>query len=304
MTLTLPSFAKINWTLEILGRRTDGYHELRTILQTISLSDELRFELTEQEGIEILCDHPDVPTDERNLIHRAARLLAERTGFTPRLRITLNKHIPTAAGLGGGSSNAAVTLLGLQRLWQVSLAPADLLKLGAQLGADVPCFFFGGTTLGIGRGDEIYPLPDVRADHLLLINAGIAVPTAEAYGGLPPELTKTAPLASMPFSSGAAYTCLLSSGGPLPIPEKLMRNDLEVPVLVRHPLLREIKERLSAAGAVGVMMSGSGATIFAVFDRAAVLENAQAALRTSGWWSVRARTLSREDYRTNLGLAV
>ncbi len=171
MTFTLPSFAKINWTLEVLGRRADGYHELRTLLQTISLCDELRF-TSRSCGIEITCDVPDVPCDETNLAHRAATLLNASTGIHRGVLIEITKRIPVAGGLGGGSSNAAVTLIALQRLWNLHLTPRDLFALGSQLGADVPCFFLGGTCLGIGRGDEVYPLADIQAEHLLLVNAG------------------------------------------------------------------------------------------------------------------------------------
>ncbi|HZS09600.1 MAG TPA: 4-(cytidine 5'-diphospho)-2-C-methyl-D-erythritol kinase [Blastocatellia bacterium] len=299
MTLILPSFAKINWTLEVLGGRADGYHELRTILQTVSLGDELRFSLID-DGIEVICETPGVPTDERNLVHRAARLLAEFAGVRPRVRIELVKRIPAAAGLGGGSSNAAVTLIALQRLWGVKLAPHDLFTLGARLGADVPCFFLGGTSLGIGRGDEVYPLPDIRADHLLLVNAGVAVPTAEVYGNLPPELTKPVPAASMPFSLGAAYAHYARAAGPIPPLRSLLRNDLEGPVLARHRLLAGVKERLTRAGADGVMMSGSGSTIFAVFDSDAALDAAQAEISSTGWWTAKVRALGRDEYQKSL----
>ena len=303
MTLVLPSFAKINWTLEVLGRRPDGYHELRTLLQTISLADELRFSLTAG-GIEIICDRPDVPTDERNLVHRAARLLAEFAGLEPRVRIELVKRIPAAAGLGGVSSNAAVTLLALQHLWNVRLERRDLLRLGAKLGADVPCFFTGGTMIGIGRGDEVWPLPDVECSHLLLVNAGIAVPTAEVYGNLPAELTKAVPAATMPFSLGAADACLRSAGELKALWPAILRNDLEAPVLTRHPLLGQIRERLQRAGAAGVLMSGSGSTIFAVFDSDAALEAAQAEISSAGWWSARARTVGRDAYQKHFKFGI
>ena len=301
MTLVFPSFAKINWTLEVLGKRADGYHELRTMLQTVSLCDELRFELTETAhgsgGIEIICDTPGVPTDERNLVHRAARLLAESVGIIPRVRIELIKRIPAAAGLGGGSSNAAVTLIALQKLWNVALAPRELFSLGAKLGADVPCFLLGGTCLGIGRGDEVYPLPDIQMEHLLLVNAGIAVSTAEVYGNLPPLLTKAGPAATMPFSLEAAYACLTSPDRQNSPIGSLLRNDLEISVLARHQLLGEIKARLGQAGAAGALMSGSGSTIFGVFDSAAALDAAQAELGATGWWTMKARTLGRAEYR-------
>ncbi len=295
MKFTLPSFAKINWTLEILGKRPDGYHELRTLLQTVSVADELIFEALSQDGgrgIEIFCDHPDVPCDETNLVHRAARLLGDFTGTRQGVRVTIHKRIPTAAGLGGGSSNAAVTMIALQKLWRVKLAPRDLFALGAKLGADVPFFFLGGTCLGVGRGDEVYPLADIKEDHLLLVNAGVAIPTREVYTNLPVRLTNPEAIPKMPTSFEVAYATITTHDKQI-----RLQNDLEIPVLPRHPLLGEIKERLKQAGASGVLMSGSGSTVFAIFDNDAARTSAQRELSQHGWWCAPARTLSREEYR-------
>ncbi|MGH9833186.1 MAG: 4-(cytidine 5'-diphospho)-2-C-methyl-D-erythritol kinase [Blastocatellia bacterium] len=299
MMFTLPSFAKINWTLEILGKRPDGYHELRTLLQTVSLADELTFEPIGQ-GIEIHCDHPDVPRDETNLVHRAATLFGDFTGAGKGVRVTINKRLPVAAGLGGGSSNAAVTLLALQKLWDVKLAPRDLFSLGAKLGADVPFFFVGGTCLGVGRGDEIYPLADIRAEYLLLVNAGISVSTREVYANLP-ELTNQKAVAKMPLSLEAAYATIAASSEPIQGEQIQLHNDLEIPVLARHPLLLEIKERLRQFGARGVLMSGSGSTVLAIFDSDEARFGARSDLSQHGWWCEPARTLSRAEYRHTLG---
>ncbi|HMV46319.1 MAG TPA: 4-(cytidine 5'-diphospho)-2-C-methyl-D-erythritol kinase [Blastocatellia bacterium] len=291
MKLLLPSFGKINWTLEILGKRPDGYHELRTLLQTVSVADELIFESAGQ-GIEIVCDHPDVPCDETNLVHRAARLLSDFAGINKGVRVTLHKRIPTAAGLGGGSSNAAVTLLALQKLWGVKLPPRELFELGAKLGADVPFFFLGGTCLGVGRGDEVYPLADIRAEHLLLVNAGILVPTREVYANLPAQLTNPGAISKMPTSFETVYANITSSDEQI-----RLQNDLEIPVLARHQLLGEIKEWLQRVGASGVLMSGSGSTIFSIFETEAARENARRELSQNGWWCAATRTLGREEYQ-------
>lgn len=302
MKLTLPSFAKINWTLEVLGKRPDGYHELRTLLQTISVADELTFELTEQ-GIELQCAHPAMPLDETNLIYRAAKLLAEQTNCQHGVRVTIKKNLPMAAGLGGGSSNAAVTLLALQRLWDVRLETHDLFKLGSQLGADVPFFFIGGTCIGVGRGDEVYPTTELQTERLLLVNAGVAVPTREVYGNLPPELTKPQAATKMPISLEAAYDamCTARASAGEAFPE--LYNELETPVLARYPLLAEIKQRLVTAGARGVLMSGSGSTIFALFDSEVMRSVAQQDLQANGWWCASARTLDRSEYRAALQLS-
>jgi len=295
MTLTLPSFAKINWTLEILGKRPDGYHEVRTLLQTVNVADELTFELTGQ-GIAVHCDHPEVPCDETNLAYRAAKLLSDFTGGGLGVRIRIAKRLPVAAGLGGGSGNAAVTLLALQRLWDVKVEPRDLFRLAAKLGADAPFFLIGGTCLGVGRGDEIYPLADINEEFLLLVNPGIAVPTGDAYAGLSNELTKPEAVIKMPLSFEAAYAAVARPGAPVPL-----INDLEIPVFARHPALAEVKRRLKLVGARGVLMSGSGSTVFAIFDSAEARARAEDDLSATGWRSLRARTLGRTEYLRLLG---
>ena len=278
-----------------MGKRPDGYHELRTLLQTVSAADELTFELAGR-GIEIHCDHPEVPCDETNLVHRAATLLSDFTGAGKGVHIEISKRLPVAAGVGGGSSNAAVTLLALQKLWDVRIAPRDLFSLGAKLGADVPFFFIGGTCLGVGRGDEIYPLADINEEFLLLVNAGIAVPTRDVYANLPPELTNPGAVTKMPLSLEAAYAAIARPGDPVPL-----SNDLENTVLARHPSLIEIKRRMKQAGARGVLMSGSGSTIFAIFDSAEARSDAERDLSEAGWWCARARTLGRAEYLRLLG---
>src|ERR1044072_7359911 len=178
--MRVKSYAKINWTLDVLFKREDGFHELRTIYQTVSLHDTLT--LTKTDGaIEISCDDGRVPVDETNLVYRAARELREVTGIKLGAGIAIEKRIPVAAGMGGGSSNAAATLLGLQKLWQVELDEGTLTEMAAKLGSDVPLFLLGGTLLGLGRGEEVYPLPEVECNYLLLVNPGIAVSTAQAY---------------------------------------------------------------------------------------------------------------------------
>jgi len=291
LMLTLPSFAKINWTLEVLGRRPDGYHELRTLLQTISLADELRFTPLDH-GIEILTDSRDVPVDERNLVFRAASLLAQETGTDRGIRIELIKRIPVAAGLGGGSSNAAIALLALARLWSLDLSLTELCRLGARLGADVPFFLIGGTCLGVGRGDEIYALPDITSPPLLLVNVGLKLRTGEVYAALPPELTGPAPLAMMPFTFEAANRAMTVTGG---VPA--LCNDLLRPVVERYSILREVQERLAAAGASATSMAGSGSTLFAIFESEATLIAAQGGMRKRGWWCVEARAIGRKEYR-------
>jgi 4-diphosphocytidyl-2-C-methyl-D-erythritol kinase len=293
--LTLPSFAKINWTLEILGKRADGYHELRTLLQTVSVADELSFEPLPSELV-LSGNHPDLAMDETNLIYRAAKLLRDKSGCQLGAKITLDKRLPMAAGLGGGSSNAAVTLLALCKLWRLSVQTAELFALGSQLGADVPFFLLGGTCIGVGRGDEVYPTTEFHVPHLLLVNAGVAVPTRDVYANLPSVLTAPDLVHKMPTSLQAAYADIQKASSRFPV----LHNDLESSVLPRYPLLAEIKARLLRLNASGTLMSGSGSTVFAIFDSEAALIAAQNELQTTDWWCAAAPTISRSNYQVRL----
>ncbi|HJQ25341.1 MAG TPA: 4-(cytidine 5'-diphospho)-2-C-methyl-D-erythritol kinase [Blastocatellia bacterium] len=290
MTLAIKSYAKINWTLDVLFKREDGFHELRTIYQTVSLHDTLRLAVTAG-AIEIACDDARVPTDESNLVHKAATRLRAAAGVTAGARIEITKRIPVAAGLGGGSSNAAATLLGLARLWQANLSERELFDIAAGLGSDVPLFLIGGTVLGVGRGEEVYPLEQVECRELLLANAGVAVSTAAAYAGLS-RLTRQEALRIMPFTLFAAKAIR-----ELPL---VAANDLEETVLAAHPEIAEVKRRLKGCGARHVLMSGSGGTVWAVFDNSETNERAQAELRAAGCWAERARAISRREYHETL----
>ena len=154
-SLSLPSFAKINWSLRILGKRPDNFHEVKTTLQTISLHDRLSFEVSNDQKIAVSCNNPQIPTDDRNLIVRAAGALRERYAITNGARVQLEKNIPAQAGLGGGSSNAAVALLGLAHLWRIDAAANDLIAIAESLGADVPFFLYGGRMLATGKGTTL-----------------------------------------------------------------------------------------------------------------------------------------------------
>ncbi|MEN3334486.1 MAG: 4-diphosphocytidyl-2-C-methyl-D-erythritol kinase [Blastocatellia bacterium] len=290
MTICIKSYAKINWTLDVLFKREDGYHELRTIYQTVSLHDTLRLTET-SEAIEIACDDDRVPLDESNLAHKAAARLRTAARVTAGARIDISKRIPVAAGLGGGSSNAAAALLGLARLWQVKLDERQLFDIAASLGSDVPLFLIGGTVLGVGRGEEVYPLEQAKCDHLLLVNAGFAVSTATAYARLS-RLTRSEALRIMPFTLFAAKAIR-----ELPL---VAANDLEETVIAAHPEIAEVKRRLKSCGARHVLMSGSGGTVWAVFDNAETNKRAQAEMRAAGYWAVRAHAVSRQQYHETL----
>ena len=289
-SVTVRSYAKINWMLDVLHRRADGYHELRTIFQTVSLYDRLR--ITKTAGaIEIACDDARVPSDETNLAYKAASLLRDALGESNGARIEIEKRIPVAGGLGGGSSNAAMTLLGLARIWRIEPTEPELFRVAERLGSDVPFFLLGGTALGIGRGEEVYPLEEVACPHMLLANAGVAVSSADAYARLS-RLTTDEPLRIIPFALRAAKGI-----HELPFAAS---NDLESVVLAAHPEIAEVKRKLLEAGARHAIMSGSGGTVFGVFDNLEASERGRLLLGAGGWWAERARAISRQEYRSTL----
>jgi 4-diphosphocytidyl-2-C-methyl-D-erythritol kinase len=289
-SIQIRSYAKINWTLDVLFKRDDGYHELRTIYQTVSLHDQLL--ITETSGdIEIVCEDSRVPCDETNLAFKAAAALREATNTTKGARIEIQKRIPVAAGLGGGSSNAAATLRALVKLWKLQIDELELFRIGAALGSDVPFFLIGGTALGVGRGEEVYPIEQVRCENLLLVNPGFAVSTRDAYEKLS-RLTRPEPASIIAFSQLAAKGIR-----ELPL---AARNDLEAPVLAAYPEIAEVKRRLLSLGARHALMSGSGATVFGVFDNSQAAEQSETELREAGYWAERVRAVDGYEYHATL----
>ena len=261
--IRVPAFAKVNLRLDVLPRRPDGYHELRTIFQSISLHDTLQLERSRKPGIElnvvgdsILARGPQ----RENLVWRAAEAFRRHARLPGGLRITLEKRIPAGRGLGGGSSDAAATLAGLLRLTKGRMAPARLLQIAAELGADVPFFLFGGRALGTNRGDEIYPLPDGRRRSLLVVSPrDIAVNTREAYGWLDRRLTKNS-------DNSKLWSFCALCWSPQ---EDRVSNDFETVVFRRHPRLARIRRGLLRGGAAEAALAGSGSAVFGIFQNPA-----------------------------------
>lgn len=295
-SLTLPAFAKVNLDLRVLGTRADGYHDLRTVFQTLAVCDSVT--VTGRRGpFEITCDDPAIPTDRRNLVWKATSLL-RRLGTgrhsVPRdIAIHLRKRIPPEAGLGGGSADAAVTLLALSRLWRLDLDLATLSRVGARIGADVPFFLVGGTALGLGRGDDIYPLADMPTVHVVVIRPGFGVATAEAYGWFDREgRRRRREFAHRPTPAG------------WPAWAASLRNDLEGPVTRHHPAIGRLRQALVDAGAVAAAMSGSGSAVFGLFERVDAARRTARDLARPGWNVVCTRTVSRREYARRLGAAL
>jgi 4-diphosphocytidyl-2-C-methyl-D-erythritol kinase len=271
--VTVLSFAKINLGLKIIGRRADGFHEVRTVYQTIDLSDRLSFRRRRDDRVVLQCHDPCLPLSTDNLVVRAAELWMEKSKIRRGVTVTLEKRIPTGAGLGGGSGNAATTLMALERLWGPKLSEAALFDLAATLGSDVPFFLLGGRVLGAGRGEELFPLPDLKPLTLLLASPGLLISTREAYQKASLRLTKRrlanniARFRAEVFEKESAFA--------------LFENDFESALFPEYPELRRLKRALLAAGAQRAQMTGSGSTVFGVFPSVPTARRAEKELQSS-----------------------
>jgi len=267
----IPAFAKINLRLDILGKRADGFHELRTIFQTISLHDELRLRASRRQGI-ALTIHGNLSLSaepaKKNLVYRAVDALRRELKIRSGVEIELRKTIPAGRGLGGGSSDAAAALLGYLQLAGKRLPRERLMEIAASLGADVPFFLFGGRALGVNKGDQIYPLPDIAKQHLLVVSpADIHVPTVDAFRWVkakPLGLTKAATDSKL---LKFCALCWSAQGSGL-------SNDFERSVFQRHPRLSGIKRTLLQKGAAEASLAGSGSAVFGIFPSPAMARRA------------------------------
>ena len=275
--MQLQAFAKINLDLRVLGPRDDGYHEVRTILQTIDWADEIQLELAD--AFEFI-EH-GMLAGEDNLVVKAVRAFERLTGETVRARIELRKAIPSGAGLGGGSADAAVTILGLQRLYGKDIPQTELLPALRALGSDVPFFLFGGCALGTGRGDAISLIEDEADYGVVVVVPPIEIATREAYSWLT-ELGK---------SNSISRFCAQPASQREPEPG----NDFESVVFPRHPLLSEIKQEILRSGARRASLSGTGSALFGIFGSREEAE--KAVPRLAAWGAVKAaRPVPRPEY--------
>jgi 4-diphosphocytidyl-2-C-methyl-D-erythritol kinase len=287
----VPAFAKINLRLAILGKRADGYHELRTTFQTVSLHDELRLRPGRTSGISLSIFGNAALSQEpfqKNLVYRAVDALRHELKIRHGVEIELRKKIPAGRGLGGGSSDAAAALLGYLRLAKSELPAGRLLEIASSLGADVPFFLQGGRALGISRGDEVYPLPDIPKLPVLIVSPrDIHVPTPDAYKWLkaaPLALTKS-PAVSKLWKFCALCWSAQADG---------LSNDFEAPVFRRHPRLGQIKRALLRVGASEASLAGSGSAVFGVFPSPALARRAAVGFPDDQTFVC--ETLSRDRY--------
>jgi 4-diphosphocytidyl-2-C-methyl-D-erythritol kinase len=295
----IPAFAKVNLRLDILGKRGDGYHELRTIFQTISLHDRLRLRTSRRPGISLAIHGNEQLSREpveKNLVYRAVDALKRELKIRAGVEIDLHKTIPAGGGLGGGSSNAAAALVGYLRLTGKHLVLERLIEIGASLGADVPFFLFGGRALGVNKGDEIYPLEDVRRHSILVVAPqGIHIATPDAFRWVnAPSLasTQASPrLTKAPVNPKLLGFCALCWSAQV----SGLSNDFEWPVFRRNPRLATIKRALLRAGAAEAMLAGSGSAVFGVFPSPALARRAAVGFPTDQTFVC--ETISRDRYR-------
>jgi 4-diphosphocytidyl-2-C-methyl-D-erythritol kinase len=281
----LSAFAKINWHLRVVGRRPDGYHELRTIFQTITLHDTLTLEKTGEPGIHLETSDGALPTGPENLVYRAIEAIGCEIGFRGGIEARIEKRIPVARGLGGGSSDAAAALIAVLRLTGRKVPLERMIEIASRLGADVPFFLFGGRALGVNRGDEIYPLPDGPRRAIVVVSPrAIGVSTKDAYEWVSAELTKRT---ETPNIWGFCALCWSR-------PEQVS-NDFEAPVFRRHPRLEAIRDGLLERGAAEAALAGSGSAVFGVFRNPAQARRAARSFPEDAAFVV--ETLSRRKYR-------
>lgn len=278
-TLKLKAPAKINYRLDVLRKRPDGYHDLRMVMQRIDLCDDIHIALSGHAGIRVTCGRAGVPEGPENIAWRAADALLKLSGKAVGLDIAITKNIPVAAGLGGGSSDGAAVLMGVNELLGLGLDDGRLMEIGVKLGADVPFFIFKKTALAEGIGEKLSPIDRMPPAWLVLVNPNIHVSTAWVYQNLQLTTRNDDHIISCFYGSVADVCAILS-------------NDLETVTIRRFPVIGEIKERLLALGACGALMSGSGPTVFGVFADEGEARSAAAEIsRVSGWFVAAVKSL-------------
>ncbi len=288
--MRVKSFAKINLGIEVLGKREDDYHEIRTVFQSVGLYDYLDVIPLQTDEIVLKGDDSSIPWDESNLIHKAAVLLKKRFSVERGVEVHVTKKIPAGRGLGGGSSNAAMILLALNGMWGLGLKKKELGLLGAQLGADVPFFFEGGLCLGQGIGSRVLPLEDLAPLVCVLVLPPVSVPTASVYKAHHASLTSQ--------DKDSKIIRFLDSRD-----LGLLENDLEETVFRTHPQIKAIKRLIREQGSELSLMSGSGSAVFGLFRQRKKAEKAVEAL-SKKHAVVCVTTLSREDYRNSIDTGV
>ncbi len=280
----LRALAKINLGLDVLGRRENGYHDVRMIMQSIYLYDEVKIEKMSIPGVEVATNLDYLPTGGDNIAYKAAKLLRDEFRISDGVKITLNKHIPVAAGLAGGSSNAAAVLFGMNRMFRLGLSQKSLMDRGLKLGADVPYCIMRGTVLAEGIGEELKPLPDMPKCTVLIAKPPVSVSTKAVYEALDSKEITAHPDIDAIIKGLEQHDLRKIAGA--------MGNVLEDVTIPMHPVIARIKQEMIEAGALGAMMSGSGPTVFGLFTSRSSAREAQKRIRE--------KALTRQVYVTNM----
>jgi 4-diphosphocytidyl-2-C-methyl-D-erythritol kinase len=318
MAVIARSFAKINLGLRIGAVRDDNFHELRTVYQTLAVHDVIKVDVSRGIGIEIVSKNPKVPTDETNTCWRMAERVLKTLKTRSKVRIAIEKNLPVQGGLGAASSNAVVTMLALEKALKMQLTPLDRLRIAAEVGSDVPLFLVGGTVLGTGRGEQVYPLEDLPSLHCLVATPSVGVSTPAAFADWDKRMHDRSRLTGSDSSdkisefSCSVYEWLSGSRfTPTGVPDKswdraeallldLVRagieNDFESVVFPRYPAIREVKRALERTGARYVSLSGSGSTVYALFDSQESATIAARRLEETGATVQVTATLPRAEY--------
>jgi 4-diphosphocytidyl-2-C-methyl-D-erythritol kinase len=320
MSTSVRSFAKINLGLKIGPLREDGFHELRTIYQTVALSDQVRVDLSKGLGIEIVCKDPRVPDDESNTCWRVADRILRSLKVRGKIRISIEKRLPVQGGLGAASSNAVATMLALEKELKQPLAPQERLRIASEVGSDLPLFLVGGTVLGTGRGEQVYPLEDLPSYHCVIATPEIGVSTPAAFADWDKKWPAKSTGSKLTDSNGSdrismfsrtIYEWLNGSFTPTGVPGKgrdraeallldLVRtgieNDFESVVFPKYPAIREVKRALERSGAKYVSLSGSGSAVFGLFADQESANQAVKKLEANDIPAQATVTLPRERY--------
>ena len=282
--IELKALAKINLGLDVLGRRENGYHDVRMVMQSIYLYDEVRIEKAEPEEISVISNLSFLPTGEGNIAYKAAKLLKDEFQIKDGIKITLNKHIPVAAGLAGGSSNAAAVLFGMNRMFWLGLSQKELMERGVKLGADVPYCIMRGTVLAEGIGEELSVLPAMPKCTVLIAKPPVSVSTKVVY-----EALDSGTIVKHPDIDGIIEGL---QNRDLRQVAASMGNVLEDVTIPMHPVIEDIKNEMKACGALNAMMSGSGPTVFGLFESRAAAREAQRRIRE--------KSLTKQVYVTSI----
>ena len=282
--IELKALAKINLGLDVLGRRENGYHDVRMVMQSIYLYDEVRIEKAEPEEISVISNLSFLPTGEGNIAYKAAKLLKDDFQIKDGIKITLNKHIPVAAGLAGGSSNAAAVLFGMNRMFRLGLSQKELMERGVKLGADVPYCIMRGTVLAEGIGEELSVLPPMPKCTVLIAKPPVSVSTKVVY-----EALDSGNIEKHPDIDGIIEGL---RNRDLRQVAASMGNVLEDVTIPMHPVIEDIKNEMKACGALNAMMSGSGPTVFGLFESRAAAREAQRRIRE--------KSLTKQVYVTSI----